>query len=69
MAGWNDWTNASMHQETHEFKSRTSVCWTMIIQMKRMYADDMQMLEVIDLYDYVKGRVNFGVWQKATDKA
>lgn len=36
--------------------------WTMLTQMKWMDEDDMKMFGVSDLYDYVKGMANFGVW-------
>lgn len=47
---------------SHEFKSRVSLCQTMLIQMEWMDEDDMQMFGVSDLYDYVKGMANFRVW-------
>lgn len=45
---------------SHEFKSCVSLCQTMLIQMKLMDEDDMQMYGISDLYDYVKGMANFG---------
>lgn len=42
MVAWNDWTNASVHQETHEFKSRVALCQTMLMQMEGMNEDGMQ---------------------------
>lgn len=47
MAEWNDWTNASVHQETHEFMSCVASSWVMLIQMKWMDEDDMQMFGLV----------------------